>query len=374
MRIGVAKEIKPDEYRVALTPAGARELRQHGHEVIVETGAGAGSAFPDADYEAVGARSTSVEEVWETADLVLKVKEPLPEEYSRLRDGQVLFTYLHLAADKRLTEALIESGATCIAYETVETDRGELPLLAPMSEVAGRLAAQAGAYFLEKPLGGRGLLLGGVAGVAPGRVVVVGGGMVGYNAAIVALGLGAQVRILDRSIDRLRYLEQILTGRVELVMSSRLEIEYSVVDADVVIGAVLVPGARAPKLVSREMIREMKDGAVVCDVSIDQGGCFETSKPTTHSDPVYVVDGVTHYCVSNMPGAVPITSTFALTNVTLPYVELIADLGVREAIAQNPMLARGVNVIDGKLTYEAVAAAHGLEYSPLDDLLRVESL
>jgi alanine dehydrogenase len=243
-----------------------------------------------------------------------------------------------------------------------------------MSEVAGRLAAQAGAYFLEKPLGGRGLLLGGVAGVAPGRVVVVGGGMVGYNSAIVALGLGAQVRILDKSIDRLRYLEQILSGRVELVMSSRLEIEYSVVDADVVIGAVLVPGARAPKLVSREMIREMKEGAVVCDVSIDQGGCFETSKPTTHSDPVYVVDGVTHYCVANMPGAVPITSTFALTNVTLPYVELIADHGLREAIAENPVLARGVNVIDGKLTYEAVAAAHGLEYSPLDDLFRLESV
>ncbi len=374
MRIGVAKEIKPDEYRVALTPAGARELRQHGHEVVVETGAGAGSAFSDADYEAVGARLAGVEDVWEAADLVLKVKEPLPEEYPRLRDGQVLFTYLHLAADKRLTEALIESGATCIAYETVETEAGDLPLLAPMSEVAGRLAAQAGAYFLEKPLGGRGLLLGGVAGVAPGRVVVIGGGMVGYNAAIVALGLGAQVRILDKSIDRLRYLEQILTGRVELVMSSRLEIEYSVVDADVVIGAVLVAGARAPKLVSREMIREMKEGAVVCDVSIDQGGCFETSRPTTHSDPVYVVDGVTHYCVANMPGAVPITSTFALTNVTLPYVELIADLGLREAIAQNAMLARGVNVIDGKLTYEAVAEAHGLEYSPLDDLLRVESM
>jgi alanine dehydrogenase len=374
VRIGVAREIKPDEYRVALTPAGARELRQHGHEVVVETGAGFGSAFPDADYEAVGARVVPVDEVWEAADLILKVKEPLPEEYPRLRDGQILFTYLHLAADKRLTEALIESGATCIAYETVETDRGELPLLAPMSEVAGRLAAQAGAYFLEKPLGGRGLLLGGVAGVAPGRVVVIGGGMVGYNAAIVALGLGAQVRILDKSIDRLRYLEQILTGRVELVMSSRLEIEYSIVDADVVIGAVLVPGARAPKLVSREMVREMKDGAVVCDVSIDQGGCLETSKPTTHSDPVYVVDGVTHYCVSNMPGAVPITSTFALTNVTLPYVELIADLGVRAAIAQNAALARGVNVIDGKLTYQAVAEAHALEYAPLDDMLPIESV
>jgi alanine dehydrogenase len=374
MRIGVVKEIKADEYRVALTPAGARELRQRGHDVIVETGAGAGSAFPDADYEAVGARLAAVEEVWENADLVLKVKEPLPAEYPRLRDGQILFTYLHLAADKRLTEALLASGATCVAYETVETERGELPLLAPMSEVAGRLAAQAGAYFLEKPLGGRGLLLGGVAGVAPGRVVVIGGGMVGYNSAIVALGLGAQVRILDKSIDRLRYLEQILTGRVELVMSSRLEIEYSVVDADVVIGAVLVAGARAPKLVSREMIREMKDGAVVCDVSIDQGGCFETSKPTTHSDPVYVVDGVTHYCVANMPGAVPITSTFALTNVTLPYVELIADLGLREAITQNPALAKGVNVMDGKLTYEAVAAAHDLDYSPLGDLVPLESV
>ena len=374
MQIGVVKEIKPDEYRVALTPAGARELRQRGHDVVVETGAGLGSAFSDADYEAVGARVAGVEDVWDVSDLVLKVKEPLPEEYPRLREGQVLFTYLHLAADRRLTEALMESGATCIAYETVETATGELPLLAPMSEVAGRLAAQAGAYFLEKPLGGRGLLLGGVAGVAPGRVVVIGGGMVGYNAAIVALGLGAQVRILDKSIDRLRFLEQILTGRVELVMSSRLEIEYSVVDADVVIGAVLVAGARAPKLVSREMIREMKDGAVVCDVSIDQGGCFETSKPTTHSDPVYVVDGVTHYCVANMPGAVPITSTFALTNVTLPYVELVADLGVREAIAQSTELARGVNVIDGKLTYEAVAEAHSLEYSPLDDLLPLGSL
>ena len=369
MRIGVVKEIKPDEYRVALTRAGARELGQNGHEVLVEEGAGVGSAFRDAEYEAVGARIAPVEEVWGTADLVLKVKEPLPEEYGRLRDGLVLFTYLHLAADRALTEALLESGATCVAYETVETEDGQLPLLAPMSEVAGRLAAQAGAYFLEKPLGGRGLLLGGVAGVAPGRVVVVGGGMVGYNAAIVALGLGAQVRILDKSIDRLRYLEQILAGRVELVMSSRLEIEYSAVEADVVIGAVLVPGARAPKLVSRELMREMREGAVVCDVSIDQGGCFETSRPTTHSDPVYVVDGVTHYCVANMPGAVPITSTFALTNVTLPYVELIADLGVVEAAARTLPLARGINVIDGKLTYEAVAEAHDLEYTPLAAVL-----
>jgi alanine dehydrogenase len=372
MQIGVVKEIKTDEYRVALTPAGARELRQRGHDVLVEAGAGVGSSFPDSDYQAVGGRIASVEDVWAESDLVLKVKEPLREEYARLREGLVLFTYLHLAADEELTRALIGSGATCIAYETVETDDRQLPLLAPMSEVAGRLSAQAGAYFLERPLGGRGLLLGGVAGVPPGRVVVIGGGMVGYNAAVIALGLGAHVRILDKSVDRLRHLEEILSGRVELVYSSALEVEKSVLEADVVIGAVLIPGARAPKLVTREMIREMKAGAVVADVSIDQGGCFETSRPTTHSDPVYVVDGVTHYCVSNMPGAVPITSTFALTNVTLPYAEAIADHGVREAIARDPALARGVNVLDGKLTYEAVAEAHGLEYSPLDEAVPLE--
>jgi alanine dehydrogenase len=372
MRIGVVKEIKPDEYRVALTPAGARELRQRGHDVLVEAGAGAGSAFPDAEYAAVGARLTHVEDVWASADLVLKVKEPLPEEYERLRDGLVLFTYLHLAADERLTRALIDSGATCVAYETVETDDGRLPLLAPMSEVAGRLSAQAGAHFLEKPRGGRGLLLGGVAGVPPARVVVLGGGMVGYNAAVIALGLGAQVRILDKSVDRLRYLEEILSGRVELVYSSSLEVERSVLDADLAIGAVLIPGARAPKLVTEEMIMGMKENAVVVDVSIDQGGCFATSRPTTHSDPVYRVGHVTHYCVSNMPGAVPVTSTFALTNVTLPYVEAIADHGIREAIALDPALARGVNVLDGKLTYGAVAEAHGLDYAPLEQVVPLE--
>ena len=372
MRIGVVKEIKPDEYRVALTPAGARELLQLGHEVLVETGAGVGSAFSDADYEGVGARLTGVEDVWASADLVLKVKEPLPDEYGRLRDGLVLFTYLHLAADERLTKALIESGATCIAYETVESDDGRLPLLAPMSEVAGRLSAQAGAHFLEKPRGGRGLLLGGVAGVPPARVVVLGGGMVGYNAAVIALGLGAQVRILDKSVDRLRDLEEILSGRVELVYSSSLEVEKSVLEADLVIGAVLIPGARAPKLVTEEMIAGMKENAVVVDVSIDQGGCFATSRPTTHSDPVYRVGSVTHYCVSNMPGAVPVTSTFALTNVTLPYVEAIAELGVREAVGRDQALARGVNVLDGKLTYEAVAEAHGLEFAPLEQVLPLE--
>src|SRR5919202_2797054 len=374
MKIGVAKEIKPDEYRVALTPAGALELRQRGHEVVVEAGAGVGSQFPDRAYEAVGARIATVEDVWATSELLLKVKEPIEPEYGFLRDDLVLFTYLHLAADEPLTRALVESGATCIAYETVETDARELPLLAPMSEVAGRLAAQAGAYFLEKPLGGRGLLLGGVPGVAPGDVVVIGGGIVGYNAALIALGLGASVTILERSIDRMRHLDEILSGRVSLVMSSSLQIEESLAHADVLIGAVLIPGARAPKLVTREMLRSMKDGAVLCDVAIDQGGCAETSRPTTHSDPVYEVEGVTHYCVANMPGAVPITSTKALTNATLPYVEAIADHGLPEAVARDPALARGVNVLDGKITYEAVADAHGLDYQPLEDVLPLSAV
>jgi alanine dehydrogenase len=369
MNVGVVKEIKTDEYRVALTPAGALELVQRGHEVLVETGAGDGSSFPDEAYHAVGARIADADDVWGEAELLLKVKEPLPSEYSRLREGLVLFTYLHLAASEELTRALVESGAACVAYETVETDNKALPLLAPMSEIAGRLAAQAGAYFLEKPLGGRGLLLGGVAGVAPGRVLVIGGGIVGYNAAVIALGLGANVTILERSIDRMRHLDEILSGRVSLVMSSSLQIEESVVEADVVIGAVLIPGALAPKLVTREMIRLMRDGAVICDVAIDQGGSAETSHPTTHSEPVYVVDGVTHYCVANMPGAVPITSTKALTNVTLPYVEAVADNGLAAAVARDPALARGVNVLDGKVTYEAVAEAHSLDYHPLEDVL-----
>jgi alanine dehydrogenase len=369
MKIGVAREIKPDEYRVALAPAGARELIQRGHEVLVEAGAGVGSAFVDDAYGSVGARIVSVAEVWEASDLLLKVKEPIEEEYGRLREGLVLFTYLHIAADEPLTRALIDSGVTAVAYETVETDAGTLPLLAPMSEIAGRIAAQAGAHFLEKPLGGRGLLLGGVAGVAPGRVVVIGGGMVGYNAAVIALGLGANVTILERSVDRMRHLEEILSGRVSLVMSSSLQIEESVAEADVVIGAVLIPGALAPKLITRAMLEEVKDGAVLVDVAIDQGGCAETSRPTTHSDPVYVVEGVTHYCVANMPGAVPITSTKALTNVTLPYVEAIAEHGLREAVARDAALARGVNVLEGKVTYEAVADAHNLDYSPLDDVL-----
>ena len=369
MKVGVAREIKRDEYRVALTPAGALELVRRGHDVLVETGAGVGSAFPDEVYERVGARITSVDDVWESSELLLKVKEPIEPEYERLRDGLVLFTYLHIAAHEPLTRALVESGIAAVAYETVETDTRTLPLLAPMSEIAGRLAAQAGAYFLEKPLGGRGLLLAGVPGVAPGRVVIIGGGIVGYNAAVIALGLGASVTIVERSIDRMRHLEEILSGRVSLVMSSGLQIEELVADADVVIGAVLIPGALAPKLITREMLAEMKDGAVFCDVAIDQGGCAETSRPTTHSEPVYTVEGVTHYCVANMPGAVPITSTKALTNATLPYVEAIADHGLREAVARDRALARGVNVLDGKVTYEAVAEAHGLTYVPLEDVL-----
>ena len=369
MRIGVAKEIKTDEYRVALTPAGARELVQQGHEVLVEANAGGGSSFSDADFARAGARIVSVEDVWGQSELLLKVKEPIPSEYPLMREGLVLFTYLHIAADEALTRALVESGITAVAYETVETDDRRLPLLAPMSEIAGRLAAQAGAYFLEKPLGGRGLLLGGVPGVAPGRVVVLGGGIVGYNATIIAIGLGAQVTVLERSIDRMRHLDEVLSGRVSLVMSSTLQIESSLAEADLVIGAVLVPGARAPKLVTREMLGVMKKGAVIVDVAIDQGGCIETAHPTTHSDPVYVVDGVTHYCVANMPGGVPITSTKALTNATLPYVEAIADNGLVRAVAADPALARGVNVLDGKITYEAVAEAHGLEYTALDDVL-----
>jgi alanine dehydrogenase len=300
------------------------------------------------------------------------VKEPLPEEYGRLREGQILFTYLHLAAHEALTRALLASGATCIAYETVETDDRKLPLLAPMSEVAGRLATQMGAWALEKAQGGRGILLGGVPGVPPAKVVVLGGGIVGYNAALIAVGMQADVWILDKSVERMRDLEMMLDGRITLAMSSRLQIEAAAADADLIIGAVLVPGARAPKLITRDMLGGLKPSAVLVDVAIDQGGCFETSRPTTHSDPIYEVDGIVHYCVANMPGAVPVTSTFALTNVTLPYVEAVADLGVREAVARDRALARGVNVVGGKLTYQAVADAHGLEYAPLEQVLPLE--
>jgi alanine dehydrogenase len=369
MKIGVAKEIKTDEHRVALTPAGALELAQRGHDVVVEQGAGEGSAFPDEAYLTAGARVASVDEVWETAELLLKVKEPVAPEYPRLRSDLVLFTYLHLAADEPLTRALAESGVAAVAYETVELDNGRLPLLAPMSEVAGRLATQMGAWTLEKSQGGRGILLGGVPGVAPARVVVLGGGIVGYNAALVAVGMKADVWVLDKSVERMRDLESMLAGRITLAMSTKLEVEQAIASADLVIGAVLIPGARAPKLITREMLGLMKQGSVIVDVAIDQGGCTETSRPTTHSDPIYVVEEVVHYCVANMPGAVPITSTKALTNVTLPYVEAIADRGLAGAIAADPALARGVNVLAGDVTYEAVAEAHGLPFRPLADVL-----
>ncbi|MER3409459.1 MAG: alanine dehydrogenase [Thermoleophilia bacterium] len=369
MRIGVVKEIKPDEYRVALTPAGARELVQRGHEVMVETGAGEGSAFADSAYRSAGAQLVSADEVWARAELLLKVKEPVPAEYPLLREDLVLFTYLHLAANEALTQALLESGVTAVAYETVETETHRLPLLAPMSEVAGRLAPQMGAWALEKSQGGRGILLAGVPGVAPAKVVVIGGGIVGYNAALIAVGMQADVWVLDKSVERMRELEMMLDGRITLVMSTQLQIEEAVEDADLVIGAVLIPGARAPKLITRAMLAAMKQGAVIVDVAIDQGGCTETSRPTTHSDPIYVVDGIVHYCVANMPGAVPITATKALTNVTLPYVEAIADYGLAGACARDPALARGVNVLAGKVTHPAVAEAHGLAYSPLAEAL-----
>src|SRR6516165_129687 len=373
MRIGVAKEIKTDEYRVALTPSGALELAHRGHEVLVEDTAGEGSAFSNEAYEAAGARIVSLDEVWEASDLLLKVKEPIAVEYPRLRRDLVLFTYLHLAADEPLTRALTESGVAAVAYETVELDNGRLPLLAPMSEVAGRLATQMGAWTLEKSQGGRGILLGGVPGVPPAKVVVIGGGIVGYNAALVAVGMKADVWVLDRSVQRMRDLEYMLEGRITLAMSTKLDLEHAIADADLVVGAVLIPGARAPKLITREMLGLMKPGSVLVDVAIDQGGCAETSRPTTHSDPVYVVDGVVHYCVANMPGAVPITSTKALTNVTLPYVEAIADRGLSGAVAADPALARGVNVLGGSVTYAAVAEAHGLEYTPLGELLPTAS-
>ena len=325
MRIGVAKEIKQQEYRVALTPAGALELVQRGHEVVVQHGAGVGSGFANEAYSAVGARLADVEEVWSSAELLLKVKEPIESEYGRLREGLTLFTYLHIAADEPLTRALLDSGVTGVAYETVETADRRLPLLAPMSEVAGRLAPQMGAWALEKAHGGRGILLGGVPGVPPAKVVVLGGGVVGLNAAIIALGMQADVWVLDKSVDRMRELEIALDGRVTLAMSNRLQVEEVLPDADMVIGAVLIPGAVAPKLVTREMLSLMRPGSALVDVAIDQGGCFETSHATTHDDPVFEVDEIVHYCVANMPGAVPVTSTKGLTNVTLPYVEAIAD-------------------------------------------------
>jgi alanine dehydrogenase len=358
MRVGVPSEIKPDEYRIAITPAGVRELTARGHEVIVQAGAGEGSAMADEQFAAQGAQIVEdAQAVFADADLVLKVKEPQPSEVEMLSAGQTLFTYLHLAAEPELARGLQESGATCIAYETVEDAAGRLPLLAPMSEVAGKIATQAGAFMLEKPLGGRGILLGGVPGVAAATVLVVGGGVVGMNAAFIAIGMQADVFVFDRSVDRLRELDVAFAGRASTVFSSTLAIEEMLPHADLVIGAVLVHGGRAPRVITREQLKIMRRHAVLVDVSIDQGGCFETSRPTTHSEPTYEVDGITHYCVTNMPGAVPITSTYALTNATLPYVTELAELGVEEALEQNEALRRGLNVQAGEITHPAVADA-----------------
>ncbi|HEY2282882.1 MAG TPA: alanine dehydrogenase [Solirubrobacteraceae bacterium] len=362
MIVGVPSEIKLDEYRVAITPAGVRELSARGHEVLVQAGAGEGSAMSDEQFRAQGARIVAdADAVFADAELVLKVKEPQPQEIGMLREGQTLFTYLHLAAEPELARGLMASGATCIAYETVEDSAGRLPLLAPMSEVAGKIATQAGAFMLEKPLGGRGILLGGVPGVAAATVLVIGGGVVGMNAAFIAIGMQADVFVFDRSIDRLRELEVAFGGRASTVYSSTLAIEEMLGSADLVIGAVLVHGGRAPHVISREQLQLMRPHAVLVDVSIDQGGCFETSRPTTHSDPTYEVDGITHYCVTNMPGAVPITSTYALTNATLPYVLALADNGPQRAMALDPGLRLGLNVHDGEITHPAVAQALELE-------------
>ena len=370
MVVGVPKEIKPDENRVALVPAGAEALTRAGHRVLVEAGAGAGSGFDDAAYRAAGAGvAGSAEEVWGEADLVLKVKEPVEREWPLLRSEQVVFTYFHFAASEELTRAVLDSGCVAVAYETVQLEGGELPLLTPMSEVAGRMAVQEGAKYLEKPTGGYGVLLGGVPGVLPAEVTVLGGGVVGTNAAKIAAGFGAHVTILDVDLDRLRYLDDVMPANVDFLFSNRHNIVGQLDRADLVVGAVLLPGAKAPELVWRDDLQRMKDGAVIVDVAVDQGGCVETIEPTTHGDPTYTVDGVIHYGVSNMPGAVPRTSTLALTNATFPYARRLADEGWREACREDPTLARGLNAVDGRCTYEAVSEAFGLEHTPVEEVL-----
>jgi alanine dehydrogenase len=370
VRVGIPREVKDNEYRVAITPSGAHELVVAGHTVYLEKDAGAGSLIPDDDFVAAGAEILgSADDVWAEADLVLKVKEPIEEEYHRLRRDQVLFTYLHLAASKECTDALVKSGTTAIAYETVQLPDGSLPLLAPMSEVAGRLAPQVGAYHLMRQGGGRGVLMGGVSGVYAAKVVVLGAGVSGMNSAAIALGMQAEVLLLDRNIEKLRQADRIYQGHCQTVASNRYEVERACVDADLVIGAVLVPGAKAPMLVSDDLVARMKPGSVLVDISIDQGGCFESSRPTTHSHPTYEVHQSVFYCVANMPGAVPHTSTYALTNVTLPYAERIASLGWQEAVRHDPALAKGVNVVDGDVVYGPVAEAHGHTATALDQVL-----
>jgi alanine dehydrogenase len=373
LKVGVPTETKADEYRVALTPIGARELDERGHELLIQVGAGEGSAISDADFAAQGARIVpTAEDVWGEADLVLGVKEPQPEEVALLRADTTLFTYLHLAPAPELTRSLCDSGATCVAYETVEDSEGRLPLLAPMSEIAGKIATQAGAFMLEKPLGGRGILLGGVPGVASANVMIIGGGAVGMNAAFIAIGMEADVFVYDVSIDRLRELDIALGGRASTVYSSTLSIEERLPDMDLVIGGVLVHGARAPRVIKRSQLALMKRHAVLVDVAIDQGGCFETSRPTTHTEPTYEVDGIIHYCVTNMPGAVPITSTYALTNATLPYVLALAEHGVAEAVRRDRGLRLGVNVAAGEVTHPAVAEGVGMDYVTPEEALGIE--
>ena len=370
MKVGVPRELKDHEYRVAITPAGVRELVVHGHSVLIENTAGEGSSIDNSEFERAGATIVpDADAVFAEADMVLKVKEPIPEEFHRLREGLVLFTYLHLAASEPVTRALVESGTVGVAYETIELPDRSLPLLAPMSEVAGRMAPHAGANFLERGHGGRGILLGGVSGVRPAKVVVIGAGMSGANAAWIAQGMEAEVVVLDRNINKLREIDRIHQGKILTLMSNRLVVEETVVSADLVIGAVLVPGAKAPKIVTKDVIDNMRSGSVVVDISIDQGGCFETSHMTTHSDPTYVVSDVIHYCVGNMPGAVPHTSTYALTNATMPYVVDLAEKGVEQAAREDPALALGINTYKGQIVYEPVAEAHGLESVPLDSLL-----
>jgi alanine dehydrogenase len=363
MKIGVPKEIKTNENRIALVPAGAEALVAAGHSVLVETGAGIGSGFPDAAYTEVGAQiAPSAAAVWKDSDMIMKVKEPIEREWPHMRKGQLIFTYFHFAADEKLTRAHLDSGATCVAYETVELPSRELPLLTPMSEVAGRMAVQEGAKYLEKLYGGRGVLLGGVPGVPPAKVVILGGGIVGINAAKMAAGMGAKVTILDTSLERLRYLSDVMPPNCVLIHSNRHNVLHEIENADLVVGAVLITGAKAPKLVRREDLKRMQAGAVIVDVAIDQGGCVETIKATTHENPTYVVDDIIHYGVANMPGGVPRTSTLALTNATLPYALQLANKGWKRALRDNPALLKGLNVTDGKVTYEGVAAAFGMEF------------
>ena len=370
MIVGILKEIKSEENRVCMTPAGAEVMIANGHTVVVEQNAGIGSGFEDADYTNAGAEvAATPNEIFERSDMVMHVKEPQPSEYGLIREGQIVFTYLHLAADEEQTHGLIKSKGVCIAYETIQKPDGSLPLLTPMSEVAGRMAIQQGAKYLEMAQGGHGVLLGGVPGVDPGNVVVIGGGIVGINAAKMACGLGAKVYILDMNLDRLRYLSDVMPANCFNLFSSPATLRELITTADVVVGAVLIPGAKAPKLITREMLKTMKPGSVLVDVAIDQGGCFETSKATTHGDPIYEVEGVVHYCVANMPGAVPRTSTLALTNATLPYAVAIANKGWKAAMQESEEIKLGANVVDGKVTYKAVAEAFGLDFTPIDELL-----